>query len=121
MGFFVWFYLERQLLTKFDVRTDYNPEARRLIEEAGCQLLFLPPKGKHFNPIETVFGKIKTYIRNSYTRSLAAREKRHRSEAELRMAIRMGCVRVSAQDLAGYFGYRGTRKCFEELYSHVEL
>lgn len=55
---------------------DYNPaEAKRLIEEAGCRLLFLPPKGKHFNPIVVVFGKIRTHIHNSYTRSLAAREK----------------------------------------------
>lgn len=100
---------------------DYNPEAKRLIEEAGCRLLFLPPKGKHFNPIEAVFGKIKTYIRNSYTRSLAAREKRHRNEAELRMAIRIGCARVTAANLEGYFGYRGTRRCFEQMYLHVQL
>ena len=89
---------------------DYNPEAKRLIEDAGCRLLFLPPKGKHCNPIEAVFGKIKTYIRNSYTRSFAAREKRHRNEAELRMAIRIGCARVTPVDLDGYFGYRGTRR-----------
>jgi hypothetical protein len=92
-----------------------------MIEEAGCHLLFLPPKGKHFNPIEAVFGKIKTYIRNSYTRSLAASEKRHRNEAELRMAIRIGCARVMPVDLDGYFRYRGTRRCFEQMYSHVEL
>lgn len=97
-------------------RSDYNPKARRLIEEAGCRLLFLPPKGKHFNPIETVFSKVKTYIRNSYTASLAAREKRHRSEAETRMAIRVGCAKVTPGDLTGYFSYRGTRKCFEEMY-----
>jgi len=35
-----------------------TPGAKRLIEEAGCRLLFLPPKGKHFNPIKAVFGKI---------------------------------------------------------------
>ena len=100
---------------------DYNPEAKRLIEEAGCSLLFLPPKGKHFNPIETMFGKIKTYIRNSYTGSQAALEKRHRSEAETRMAIRVGCSKVTPGNLAGYFSYRGTRKCFEEMHSHVLL
>jgi len=99
----------------------YNPEIRRMIEEKGCSLLFLPPKGKHFNPIETCFSKIKTHIRNSYTGSTAAQEKRHRNEAELRMAIRFGCAKLTVQDLAGYWSYRGTRRCFTELYPDVVL
>lgn len=117
----IWDRLGRSGRARNPTKQHYNPEARRLIQAEGCKLLFLPPKGKHFNPVEAVFSKIKTYIRNSYTTSIAAQEKRHRQEAELRLAIRAGCAKVTAQDMAGYFSFRGTGKCFEEVYSHVEL
>ena len=77
--------------------------------------------GKHFNPIEAAFSKVKTLIRNSYTNSVAAEEKRHRYEIELRLAIQMGCARLTAEDMKGYWAFRGTRRCFTELYPNVQL
>ena len=36
---------------------------RRLIEDRGCQLLFLPPYSPDLNPIEEAFSKIKRLLR----------------------------------------------------------
>ena len=36
-----------------------NPETKKLLEEAGCHLLFLPPYSPDFNPIEKTFGSLK--------------------------------------------------------------
>jgi transposase len=34
-------------------------EVRELVEERGCQVLFLPPYSPDLNPIEEAFSKIK--------------------------------------------------------------
>lgn len=47
-----WDRLGRSGRAKNPVKQHYNPEVRKMIEDKGCSLLFLPPKGKHFNPIE---------------------------------------------------------------------
>lgn len=49
-----------------------NPTARKLIEDAGAKILFLPPYSPEFNPIEKVWGKLKDIIRRlpSKTREL---------------------------------------------------
>ncbi len=36
---------------------------RELIEERGCQLVFLPSYSAEFNPIEEAFSKVKTLLR----------------------------------------------------------
>ena len=36
---------------------------REVIEQAGCQLLFLPPYSPDFNPIEQAWSKLKTLLR----------------------------------------------------------
>jgi transposase len=35
---------------------------RRLIEERGCELLYLPPCSPNLSPIEEVFSKIKRFL-----------------------------------------------------------
>jgi len=40
-----------------------NPIARKQIEDAGAEVLFLPPYSPEFNPIEKVWGKLKDIIR----------------------------------------------------------
>ncbi len=40
-----------------------SAKARRLIEAAGCHLLFLPTYSPDFNPIEPAFAKLKTLLR----------------------------------------------------------
>ncbi len=38
---------------------------KKLVENAGCQLMFLPPYSPDFNPIETCWANIKRKIRNT--------------------------------------------------------
>jgi transposase len=46
--------------------------ARRLIEAAGCQLLFLPTYSPDFNPIEQAFAKLKERLRRAEARTVEA-------------------------------------------------
>jgi transposase len=46
--------------------------ARRLIEAAGCRLVFLPTYSPDFNPIELAFGKLKHLLRRAEARSIQA-------------------------------------------------
>lgn len=72
-------------------------EARALIEEAGCQLLFLPPYSPDFNPIEEMWSKIKEDLRNTGARELPA----------LFDAIGLAFSRVTVDDCMGYFSHCG--------------
>jgi transposase len=44
----IWDRLGRSGRAKNPVKQHYNPEIRKMIEEKGCRLLFLPPKGKQW-------------------------------------------------------------------------
>lgn len=45
---------------------------RQAIEEAGCQLLYLPPHSPDFNPIEKAFSKLKALLRARAKRTVEA-------------------------------------------------
>ncbi len=40
-----------------------GPNVRRMIEEIGAKLLYLPPYSPDFNPIENAFAKLKALLR----------------------------------------------------------
>ncbi len=42
---------------------------RELIEERGCELLFLPPYSPDFSPIEEAFSKVKALVRKAAART----------------------------------------------------
>lgn len=42
---------------------------RQLIEDRGCQLLFLPAYSPDFSPIEEAFSRTKTFLRRTGTRA----------------------------------------------------
>ena len=72
---------------------------RELIEERGCELIYLPPYSPDFNPIEEALSKVKHLLRE-----IAARTKESLIEA-----IGRALAAVSAQDVNGFFvncGYR---------------
>lgn len=46
--------------------------ARRVIETAGCQLVFLPTYSPDFNPIEQAFAKLKQHLRTTAARTVEA-------------------------------------------------
>jgi len=49
-----------------------NEAARKAIEDAGAELLFLPPYSPDLNPIEQVFAKLKHLLRKAAKRTLDA-------------------------------------------------
>jgi transposase len=70
-----------------------------LIEERGCELLYLPVYSPDYNPIEEAFAKIKNLLRKA-----AARTKEGLVEA-----IAAALSAVTAADARGYFEHAGYR------------
>lgn len=70
---------------------------QQLIEERGCQLLFLPAYSPDFSPIEETFSKLKTFLRRAGARTREA----------LQEAIAQGLLTVTAQDALGWFAHCG--------------
>jgi transposase len=72
---------------------------RELIEERGCELIYLPAYSADLNPIEEAFSKIKGILRRAGART---------KEALLEVLGEALCA-VSAQDARGYFEHAGYR------------
>jgi transposase len=72
---------------------------RELIDERGCQLVYLPAYSPEYNPIEEAFAKIKNLLRKVTARSKEA----------LVEAIGTALSAVSAQDARGFFEHAGYR------------
>jgi transposase len=72
---------------------------RELIEERGCELIYLPAYSPDFNPIEEAFSKIKGILRRVGARTKGA----------LMEALGEALSAVSAQDARGYFEHAGYR------------
>ena len=70
---------------------------RELIEEQGCELLYLPPYSPDLNPIEEAFSKIKAFIRKAEARSREA----------LIEAMGAAISAVTARDARGFFEHCG--------------
>ncbi len=70
---------------------------RKLIEERGCSLVFLPPYSPDFNPIEQAFSKIKGILRKAKARTFEA----------LVEATGQALSAVTARDAHGFFGHCG--------------
>jgi transposase len=71
--------------------------ARELIEERGCELLYLPPYSPDFNPIEEAFSKIKGALRKAQARTRQA----------LIEALGAAISTVTARDARGFFEHSG--------------
>ena len=72
-------------------------KVRDLIEEHGCQLVFLPSYSPDFNPIEQAFSKVKTLLRKAKARSFEA----------LVEATGLALSAVSDGDARGFFTHCG--------------
>ena len=66
---------------------------RELVEERGCELIYLPAYSPDFNPIEEAFSKIKGMLRQAGARTKDA----------LVEVLGEALSAVSAQDARGYF------------------
>jgi transposase len=74
---------------------------RELIEQRGCELVYLPAYSPDYNPIEEAFAKIKNLLRKASARSKEA----------LVEAMGVALSAITAQDARGFFehvGYRPT-------------
>jgi transposase len=70
---------------------------RELIEQQGCELLYLPAYSPDYNPIEEAFAKIKNLLRKAAARSKEA----------LVEAIGQALSAVTAADAWGFFKHAG--------------
>lgn len=48
------------------------PRTRRLIEPAGCRLVYLPPYSPDYSPIENIWSKVKQLLRAAAKRTVDA-------------------------------------------------
>jgi transposase len=72
---------------------------RELIEQQGCELLYLPAYSPDYNPIEEAFSKIKNLLRKAAARTKEA----------LIEAIGQALWAVTVEDALGYFEHAGYR------------
>ncbi len=92
-----------QVVVVMDNLTAHKGErVKELIEQRGCELLYLPAYSPDFNPIEEAFAKIKGLLRKAEAR---ARE-------TLVEAMGRAISAVTAQDAHGFFEHCGYRLQF---------
>jgi hypothetical protein len=66
----IWDRLGRSGRSKHPTAQHYSPTAVGEFTERGVKVEYLPPKGKYFNPLELLFGDLKShYIRPKYPRN----------------------------------------------------
>jgi transposase len=78
---------------------------RELIEERGCELIYLPPYSPDLNPIEEAFSKIKGLMRKAGARTREA----------LVEAMGVAISAISAGDARGFFEHCGYRTLVQPL------
>ena len=90
--------LRRGQVVVMDNLTAHKGErVRELIEERGCELLYLPPYSPDLNPIEEAFSKVKRILRKAESRTWEA----------LVEAIGAAISAVTAKDVRGFFAHCG--------------
>src|SRR5215207_9195135 len=72
---------------------------RELIEQRGCQLIYLPSYSPDYNPIEEAFAKVKDLLRKAVARTKEA----------LVEAIGAALSEVTIADVRGFFEHAGYR------------
>ncbi len=59
-----------QVIVLDNLASHKGSKVRRLIRQAGCRLVFLPPYGYDLNPIELAFSKLKQLVRGVAARTV---------------------------------------------------
>jgi transposase len=88
-----------QLVVMDNLSSHKGPRVRELIEEKGCEVLYLPPYSPDLNPIEEAFAKLKALLRRAGARTREA----------LIEAMGRSLDAVTASDARGFFEHRGYR------------
>jgi transposase len=90
-----------QVIVMDNLSSHKGSRVRELIEERGCELMYLPPYSPDLNPIEEAFAKLKALLRRAGARTREA----------LIEAMGRALDAVTASDARGFFehcGYRAT-------------
>jgi transposase len=88
-----------QVVVMDNLSAHKGERVRELIEDRGCELLYLPSYSPDLNPIEEAFSKIKGLLRKAQARSREA----------LLEAIGAAISAVSDRDALGFFEHCGYR------------
>ena len=86
-----------QIVVMDNLRVHKSARVRQLIEEQGCQVLFLPAYSPDFSPIEEAFSKVKAFLRRMKARTREA----------LQEALVQALLIVTSQDAHGWFEHCG--------------
>jgi len=86
-----------QIVVMDNLKAHKSERVRQVIEDKGCQLLFLPGYSPDFSPIEETFSKLKMSLRRAGARTREALEE----------AICQALLTVTAQDARGWFTHCG--------------
>ena len=86
-----------QIIVLDNLSAHKSERAKELIEERGCQLLYLPAYAPDFNPIEEAFSKIKSALRKAQARNREA----------LVEALGVAIWAVTTRDAHGFFEHGG--------------
>jgi transposase len=96
---------EGQVVVMDNLSSHKGSRVRELIEQRGCELMYLPPYSPDLNPIEEAFSKIKGLLRKAEARSREA----------LVEAMGRAISAVTLQDVRGFFEHRGYRLPAQQL------
>ncbi len=86
-----------QVVIMDNLSSHKGSRVRELIEERGCELMYLPPYSPDLNPIEEGFAKLKAMLRRAGART-------HEALIE---AMGRALDTVTASDARGFFEHRG--------------
>ncbi len=108
------FYVERvlapslspgQVVVMDNLAAHKGERVRELVEERGCELLFLPPYSPDLNPIEEAFSKVKGLLRGAEARTREV----------LIEALGRALEAVTGRDARGFFEHCGYRRAGQLL------
>ena len=88
-----------QVVVMDNLSAHKGERVRELIEERGCELVYLPPYSPDFNPIEQAFSKVKGLLRGAEARTREA----------LIEAMGWALSAVTTTDASGFFRHCGYR------------
>ena len=94
-----------QIVVMDNLSVHKSKRVERLIEDAGCELLFLPPYSPDFNPIEEAFSKVKGILRRAGARTREA----------LVEATGRALDAITPEDIRGFYTECGYRPSVQSL------
>jgi transposase len=86
-----------QVVVMDNLSSHKGERVKELIEERGCELIYLPPYSPDFNPIEQAFSKIKNLLREARARVYEA----------LVEVIGKALSAITLEDSQGFFEHCG--------------